>query len=231
MKITRISGFSFLGAALGWAMALGLIACGKNSDNNTNLTVGSLTTDGASVFSSSSLSGYGLSFQVKNFNINNNPYQQQGYNTQGYYNQGYYGQGYQTYPYQGAYGSQTMTFELVVNNQSQGLQVPLAMVGNAPYGNQQAYPGYTQGYSQPYNTYGGYGNQTQIGGFMVRYEAACYQVTCEDVMINLIFTGNSYEVKQVGIRRRMRENRVVNMRDYVGNQSVIRTIDQMMREI
>lgn len=226
LKSVRVT---LTGAALAWALSASLIACNNKSANTNNLSKGSLQSDGATLFSSTSMSGQPLNLSIRNFSVTGaNPYAQTQQYGQPYYQQQYYQTSYYNQYQYG--GQQTLTFELQLNNETRQLSSALTSNGYGSYYTQQPY---TQGYyGQQYGSYGAYGQTIQMASyFQVTYQAMCYQPTCDEVMLSVIVQGYNGEARQIGLRRNMRENRIVNMNEYpiTGNQ--FRPIDQLMREI
>lgn len=229
MKTLNTVRYTLTGAALAFALSASLIACNNKSANTNNLSKGSLQSDGATLFSSTTMSGQPLNISVRNFSITGaNPYAQQQYG-QPYYQQQYYQTSYYN-QYQYGVGQQALTFELMVNNETRQLTSQLTSNAYGAYGQ----PAYAQQgyYGQQYGQYGAYGQTIQMAGyFQVTYQSMCYQPTCDEVMLSIIIQGYNGEARQIALRRNMRENRIVNMNEYTVSGNQYRSIDQLMREI
>ncbi|MBX3016798.1 MAG: hypothetical protein KF767_02825 [Bdellovibrionaceae bacterium] len=196
-------------------LSSGLAACGKkSSDGDTNLNVGSLTSDGYAVSSNTTLSGYPVSLTISNIqptgtgHINNqcywNGYQQVCNQQANCYNQ--YGQ-YICGGNIGGYSS--LIFTVQINGQSQQLSAAM-------------------------NTNGGYTQRSsaQVGGFQVLYQAACYTTDCADVALEVVI-GGTHDYRQIGIRRSNSQGKIVKLGEWqlTWNTLSSRSIQQMMTEL
>lgn len=231
MRTLHTVRMTIYGAALAWMLSASLVACNNKTANTNNLSKGSLQSDGATMFSSTTLAGQPLNIAVRNFTLTGaNPYAQQPYGQQPYYQQ----QAYQTSYYGGQYGSgqQALTFELTINSDVRSLTSQLTSNTGYQQGYQQQY--YQQSYygSQYGSQYGAYGQTIQMANyFQVTHQAMCYQYTCDEVLLSIIIQGYNGEARQIAVRRNMRENRIVNMNEYPVTGNQYRPIDQLMREI
>ena len=203
--------------AVAGLLATGLTACGKKDEsakNGNNLTRGSLSSDGNVVNTNSVIGGYQASISISNIQMYGNQYGQQQYGG------GYYDPYYSNYQYGGYNSSPTLNFQATINGQSRSYQTQANVGGGYDY----------------------YGSMQYdfLGGYNIEFEAACYQYTCDDVVLHVLISNSNnggyggygvYETKQIAIRKSMRENRIVNMVEYQVSGNQIRTIDQLMREL
>jgi hypothetical protein len=224
---SRSSVFKFVQYAVttslvAFALSSGLAACGKKSgDGESNLTVGSLKSDGNAVTSNTTLSGYPVSLIVQSIQPTNRiaGQQQCGYNNYGQYvcNQQQQQQqcGYDNYgqyvcnqnQINGISPYSTLTFTVSINGQQQQLSTTLQL--NGSYGQR---------------------GQAQIGGFQVLYQAACYAANCADLVLEVVI-GGSYDYRQIGIRKDMRTNKIVKLGEWTASWNSLRNIQQIMTEI
>lgn len=74
----------------------------------------------------------------------------------------------------------------------------------------------------------------QVGTFWAQSASACYDQGCQTVMLSLILTpatnNQNFEYRQIAIKKDVRANRVVGVREYTGPYNYLRSLDQMMRE-
>lgn len=74
----------------------------------------------------------------------------------------------------------------------------------------------------------------QVGTFWTQSASACYDQACQTVMLSLILTpatnNQNFEYRQIAIKKDIRTNRVVGVREYTGPYNYLRSLDQMMRE-
>lgn len=199
----------------GFALSSGLAACGKkSSDSETNLNVGSLTSDGYAVSSNTTVGGYPLSLVISNIQPAGTGYvnNQCGYNTNGQYvcnqpqqNCGYNTNGQYVCNSIGSYSN--LIFTIQVNGQSQQLSTTMS---------------YNNTYTQR--------NQAQVGGFQVLYQAACYTSDCAEVLLEVI-VGGSYDYRQIGIRRSNAQNKIIKLGEWQASWNSLRSIQQIMTEM
>lgn len=76
----------------------------------------------------------------------------------------------------------------------------------------------------------------QLGNFLVAFEGACYQMTCEDVLIHIQITTAGYggyggEIKQIAIRKNLPQNRIINMSENQSSSGSLKSLAQLMSEL
>lgn len=189
-----------------FALSASLVACGKKSGDSNTLNVGSLSSDGSSVSSNTSISGYPMSMTVQGITPSNNGYinnqQQCGYNNYGQYVCGYIN-GY------GGSAYSAVVFSLTINGQSQQLQTSLSYLGSSSYSSR---------------------SQTTVGGFQVLYQAACYNSDCSEFLLE-IDIGTGYLYRQIAIRKSMSQNKIIKLGEWENSPYNLRSLSTIMGEI
>jgi hypothetical protein len=190
------------------SIAFWMSACGKKQDETVNAKIrGNIATDGLTASSEGTINGQLLRVSVNRIAVTQN--------TGTGNNWGWVNPNTQ---------SPVVSIDVVVNGQTQSVQYPVNP-SSFNTGNAWQWTGA--------NTM----MATQVGGFQLWFEARCDTLVCENMWVNLVFSGNAYygqpmnEAKQIGLYRVNSQNRLAAVLEMTTSYNQTLPTNQLIQEL